>query len=100
MKLFVNKIEDYTNGKVKLVIICNTHKIQSLFRCKDKIQHHSCEIYCSVSSCGTEIVLRLLEFQKHVGKNIILEEMKTVVAWNISMIILIMSFDCLFCPVH
>ena len=64
MKLFVNKIEDYTNGKVKLVIICNTHKIQSLFSCKDKIQHHSCEIYCSVSSCGTDYIVETIRISK------------------------------------
>ena len=38
-KLYVNKIEDYTNCKVKIVIIWNTRKIQSLFNYKDKIQH-------------------------------------------------------------
>ena len=36
-KLFVNKTEDYTNGKVKLVTIWNTSKIQSLFNYKDKV---------------------------------------------------------------
>ena len=36
-KLFVNKIEDYAGGKVKSVIIWNTHKIQFLFTYKDKV---------------------------------------------------------------
>ena len=55
-KLFVNKIENYINGKVKLVIILNTRKIQSLFNHKDKIQNHSCVIYRGVCSCGADCI--------------------------------------------
>ena len=32
-RLFVNRIEDYSNGKANLVMIWNTRKIQSLFNC-------------------------------------------------------------------
>ena len=55
-KLFVSKIEDYTKGKVKLVIIRNTRKIQSLFNYKDNLQHHSCGIYRGVCLCGTDCI--------------------------------------------
>ena len=44
-KLFVNKISDYTKGKVKFVTIWNNRKIQSLFNYKDKVQHHRCVTY-------------------------------------------------------
>ena len=55
-KLFVNKTEDYTNGKVKLVIIWNIRKIQYLFNYKDKVQHHSCAIYHGVCFCGADYI--------------------------------------------
>ena len=55
-KLFVNKTEDYTNGKDKLVTIWNTRKIQSLFNNKDKIQHHTYVIYRGVCSCGADYI--------------------------------------------
>ena len=52
-KLYVNKIEEYTNCKVKLVIIWNTRKIQSLFNYKDKIQHSwLCWLYSGVTGGG------------------------------------------------
>ena len=53
---FVKLFENYTNGKVKLVIILNTRKIQSLFNHKDKIQNHSCVIYRGVCSCGADCI--------------------------------------------
>ena len=55
-KLFVKKVEDYTYGKVKLVIIWNTRKIQFLFNNKDNIHHHSRVIYHGVCSCGADYV--------------------------------------------
>ena len=54
-KLFVNKT-DYTNGKVKLVTIWNTRKIQSLFNYKDKVQHDRYVIYCVVCLCGADYI--------------------------------------------
>ena len=51
-KSFVSEIVDYTNGKVELVIIWNSSKIQSLFNYKGKVQHQGCIIYCSVCSRG------------------------------------------------
>ena len=59
-KLFVNKIEDYTNGKVKFVLIWNTCKIQSLFNYKDKVQHRSCVIYRSVCLCGADYIVETI----------------------------------------
>ena len=55
-KSLVNEIEDYTIGKIKLFIIWNTRKIQSLFNNKDNVQHHSCVIYHGVFSCGADYV--------------------------------------------
>ena len=43
-KVFMRKGEDFTNGKVKVIIIWNTRKIQSLFNNKSKVKHHSCVI--------------------------------------------------------
>ena len=43
-KVFMRKGEDFTNGKVKVIIIWNTRKIQSLFNNKGKVKHHSCVI--------------------------------------------------------
>ena len=54
--LFVNEIEGYTNNKVKLVIVWNSCKIQSLFNYKDNLHHHSCVIYHSVCSCGADYI--------------------------------------------
>ena len=59
-----NKTEDYVNGKIKLVITCNTCKIQSLFNYKDKVQYHSCVIYRGVCSCGADKLVRPLEIPK------------------------------------
>ena len=39
----------YTTGRAKLVIIGNTHKIQSLF-------NYSCVIYDSVCSCSADYI--------------------------------------------
>ena len=45
-----------TNGKVRLNIIWNTRKIESLFNNKDKVQHLSCVIYKGVCSCGADYI--------------------------------------------
>ena len=41
-KIFTRKVKNFTNDKVKVIIIWNTQKIQSLFSNKDKVKHHSC----------------------------------------------------------
>ena len=45
-----------TNNKVKVIIIWNTRKIQSLFNNKDKVKHHSCAIYRGICSCGADYI--------------------------------------------
>ena len=53
-KRFINKLQTFTNGKVRFNMIWNTREIQSLFNNKDKVQHLSCVIYKGVSSCGAD----------------------------------------------
>ena len=62
--LFVNKIEDHTNGKVKLVIIWSPCKTQSLFDYKDKVQNLRCVIYHSVCSCGRDYIVENIRNSK------------------------------------
>ena len=55
-KVFMRKVETFTNDKVKVIIIWNTRKIQPLFNNKDKVKHHSCEIYHGTCSCDTDCI--------------------------------------------
>ena len=43
-KKFQEKLEFYTNGKVKFSIIWATRKIKSLFKIKDNMKHFSCVV--------------------------------------------------------
>ena len=47
----MRKVKIFTTDKVKVIIIRNTRKIQSLFNNKDKVKHHSCVIYRGLCSC-------------------------------------------------
>ena len=53
-KVFMRKVEKFTNDKVKVIIIWNARKIQSLFNDKDKVKHHCCVIYRVICSCGAD----------------------------------------------
>ena len=55
-KVFVRRVENFTNDKVKVIIIWNTRKIQSLFNNKDKVKHHSCVIYRGICSCDANYI--------------------------------------------
>ena len=55
-KVFMRIVECFTIDKVKLIIIWNTRKIQSLFSNKDKVKHHSCVMYCGICSCGANYI--------------------------------------------
>ena len=55
-KAFMRKVENFTKDKVKVIIIWNTRKIQSLFNNKDKIKHDSCVIYRGICSCGADYI--------------------------------------------
>ena len=76
-KRFTSKLQTFTNGKVRFNIIWNTHKIQSLFNNKDKVQHLSCVIYKGVYSCGADYIgeticnvkIRWNEHESGIDKN-------------------------------
>ena len=63
-KLFVNKIEHYTNGKVELIIVWSTRKIQSLHNYKNKVQDHSWVKYHGVCSCGADYISKTIRNSK------------------------------------
>ena len=55
-KKFCEKLEFYTNGKVKFNIFWATRKIKSLFKIKDNLKHLSCVIYQGICSCGNNYI--------------------------------------------
>ena len=55
-KMFCEKLEFYTNGKVKFNIIWSTRKIKSLFKIKDNVKHLSCVVYHRICSCGNNYI--------------------------------------------
>ena len=55
-KKFCEKLEFYTNGKVKFNIIWATRKIKSLFEIKDNVKHPSCVIYQRICNCGNNYI--------------------------------------------
>ena len=56
VKSFINKLEIFTNYRVKFNIVWNTRKIKSLFNYKDKVSHYSCIIYRGICSCGADYI--------------------------------------------
>ena len=55
-KQFCEKLESYTNGKVKFNIIWSTMKIKSLFEIKDNVKHFSCDVYRGICSCRNNYI--------------------------------------------
>ena len=55
-KAFMRKVENFTNNQLKVIIIWNTRKMQSLFKNKDKVKHHSCLIYRGICSCSADYI--------------------------------------------
>ena len=55
-KKFCEKLDFYTNGKVKFNIIRATRKIKSLFKIKDNVKHLSFVIYQGICSCGNNYI--------------------------------------------
>ena len=54
VKRFIDKIESFTNGKLKFIVLWSTRNIKSLFPLKDRVKHLSCVIYegkCLCSRC-------------------------------------------------
>ena len=56
VKYFINKLEIFTNYRVKLSTVQNTGKIKSLFNDKDRVSHYSCVIYRGICSCGADYI--------------------------------------------
>ena len=56
VKSFINKLDIFTNYRVKFNIVWNTRKIKSLFNNKDKVSHYSCVIYRGICSCGADYI--------------------------------------------
>ena len=50
------KLEFYTNGKVKFNITWATRKLESLFEIKNNVKHLSCIIYQGICSCGQNYI--------------------------------------------
>ena len=55
-KIFIDKSQIFTNGKVIFNITWNNRETQSLFNKKDKLKHLSCVIYKGVCSCGADCI--------------------------------------------
>ena len=55
-KVFINRLDMFTEYKYKFIIIWETRKIRSLFPLKDKVVHKSCIIYDGICSCGQEYI--------------------------------------------
>ena len=51
MKSIVNKLEEFTNYKVKFIYHWKTRKLKSLFPLKDRIKHKANIIYKGICSC-------------------------------------------------
>ena len=51
VKRLTGRIENFTGGKVMLIVLWSTRNIKSLFPLKDKVAHKSCVIYEGQCSC-------------------------------------------------
>ena len=52
VKRFIDKIEIFTKGKLKFIVLWFTRNIKFLFPLKDRVRHLSCVIYERKCSCG------------------------------------------------
>ena len=52
VKHFINKIESFTNEKLKFIVLWFARNIKSLFPLKDRVKQLSCVIYEGKCSCG------------------------------------------------
>ena len=76
-KKFCEKLEFYTNAKVKFNIIWSTSKTKSLFQIKDNVKHLSCVAYHRICSCENNyigetirnVVTRIDEHKQPKGKS-------------------------------
>ena len=56
VKSFINKLEIFTNYRVKFNVVWNTRKSKSLFSYKYKVSYYSCIIYRRICSCGADYI--------------------------------------------
>ena len=45
VKRFIDKIESFSNGKLKFIVLWSSRNIKFLFPLKDRVKHLSCVIY-------------------------------------------------------
>ena len=72
VKLFIEKIESFTNGKLKFIVLWSTRNIKSLFPLKDEVKHFSCFIHEGKCSCGRLYIgetIRNNEHESATGKS-------------------------------
>ena len=53
---FINKLETFSNYKIKFHIVWNTRNFKSLFNKKDQGSHYSCVIYRGICICGADYI--------------------------------------------
>ena len=53
---FINKLETFSNYKIKFHIVWNTRNFKSLFNNKDQGSHYSCVIYRGICICGADYI--------------------------------------------
>ena len=75
-KLFISKLQTFTNGKVRFNIIWNSHKIQSFFNKKDKVQHLSCGL-------GLSLKIFLLKHGRIIEEDQQLNSLETSLIWQL-----------------
>ena len=56
MKIFTEKIESFTGGKIMLIVLWSTRNTNSLFPLKGKVVHRSCVIYKGKCSYGLSYI--------------------------------------------
>ena len=56
VKRFIDKIESFTNGKLKFIVLWSTRNIKSSFPLKDRVKHLSCVIYEGKCSCSRRYI--------------------------------------------
>ena len=56
VKRFIDKLQSFTNEKLKFIVLWSTRNIKSLFPLKDRAKHLSCVIYEGVCSCGKRFI--------------------------------------------
>ena len=77
VKHFIDKIESFTNEKLKFIVLWFARNIKSLFPLKDRVKQLSCVIYKGKCWCGRRYIsdtikntdIRLNEHENAAGKS-------------------------------